>query len=111
MRAGREPDIRVVVDRLLPHCFGVYAGAQVKLPDPRSLPPTARLDPREQWTFSVEALVKRLRSAGLAPDYVGAVEERAWQLIRGGVERYEQVHGEEHPVRVWERGDVRAAAV
>ncbi|HSR23032.1 MAG TPA: ribonucleotide-diphosphate reductase subunit beta [Candidatus Eisenbacteria bacterium] len=111
VRNGHEADIRTVVDRLLPHCFGVYANAQVKLPDPRNLPPTARLDPREQWAFSVEALTKRLRSAGAASDYIAGVDRRAWELIWGGVARYEQHHGEEHPVRRWERGEVTAAAV
>jgi ribonucleoside-diphosphate reductase beta chain len=111
VRNGREAHIRTVVDRVLAHCFAVYANANVKLPDPRNLPPTARLDPREQWAFSVEALIKRLRLAEVAKDYIADVERRAWELIWGGVARYEQHHGEEHPVRVWERGEVHAAAV
>jgi ribonucleoside-diphosphate reductase beta chain len=110
VRGGHEADVRTVVDRVLGSAFGVYSNAEVELPDPLHLPPTARLDPREQWTFSVEALTKRLRSAGLAPDYVADVDRRAWALIWSGVERYEQQHGD-HPVRRWERGEVTAGAV
>jgi ribonucleoside-diphosphate reductase beta chain len=108
VRNGHEADIRAVVDRVLGHCFGVYSNPEVKLPDPTTLPPTARLDPRDQWAFSVEALTKRLRSAALAPDYVADVDRRAWDLIWTGVARYEKGHGEEHPVRKWERGEVSA---
>ena len=109
VRAGCEAEIRAVVDRVLSSCFAVYSNAHVRLTDPLELPPWARLDPREQWTFSVEALTKRLRSAALAPDYVADVDRRAWELIHGGVARYEQHHGVEHPVRRWERGEVTAA--
>ena len=110
VRAGHEAEIRGVVDRVLASCFAVYSNAGNRLADPLDLPPTARIDPREQWSFSVEALTKRLRSAGLAADYVADVDGRAWELIRGGVARYEQTHGVEHPVRRWERGEVTAGA-
>jgi ribonucleoside-diphosphate reductase beta chain len=107
--AGQEEHIRTIVDRLLPYSLTVYAGSAARLPDPRLLPPTTRLDPRDQWSFVVEALVKRIRSAGLAPDYVTDVERRAWGLIWDGVARYEREFGE-HPVRAWERGEVQTAS-
>ena len=110
VRNGMEAHIRKVVDRTLSYGLAVYSGAQVRLPDPRNVPPSARVDPREQWAFSVEALTKRLRSAAMAPDYVADVERRSWELIWRGVARYEEQHGE-HPVRAWERGEVQAAAV
>ena len=111
VRKGHEADIRDTVDRTMRNCFGVYANPEVKLPDPRALPPTARLDPREQWQFSVDSLTKRLRSAAVDPEYVADVDRRAWELIWTSVGRYEEVHGEDHPVRAWERGEVQAAAV
>jgi ribonucleoside-diphosphate reductase beta chain len=110
VRAGHEGDIRTVVDRTLSYCMRVFANPEVKLPDPRSIPPGARVDPREQWAFAVDSLTKRLRSAGVSPEYVTDVDRRAWAVVREAVDRYASRHGEEHPVHVWERGEVQAAA-
>jgi ribonucleoside-diphosphate reductase beta chain len=110
VRAGREADIRTVVDRTLPYCVGVGGNPEVKLPNPRDLPPTMRLDPREQWGFVVDSITKRLRTAAVSPEYVADIDRRAWDLINAGVQKYEQLHGEEHPVRAWERGEVTAAS-
>jgi ribonucleoside-diphosphate reductase beta chain len=106
VRGGRQTDVIEIVDRCLPACVGVGGNPEIRLPRPRDLPPAMRLDPREQWAFVVESIVKRLRSAGLDPGYVTDVEQRAWDLIRAGVRRYEELHGQEHPVRAWERGEV-----
>jgi len=110
VRAGREADIRTVVDRTLQYCIGVGGNPEVKLPRPQDLPPTMRLDPREQWSFVVDSITKRLRTAAVSPEYVAEIDRRAWDLIKGGVRRYEELHGVEHPVRAWERGEVVAAA-
>jgi len=110
IRAGHEEDVRTVVDRALPHCMGVFANPEVKLPDPRTLPAGSRLDPREQWAFAVDSVVKRLRTSGASPEYVADVDRRAWGVVRGAIERYEEIHGVEHPVRAWERGEVQAAS-
>jgi ribonucleoside-diphosphate reductase beta chain len=109
VRAGREDDIRTVVDRTLPYCVGVGGNPEVKLPRPQDVPPTMRLDPREQWAFVVDSITKRLRVAAVSPEYVADVDRRAWELIRGGVKYYEELHGEEHPLRAWDRGEVTAA--
>jgi ribonucleoside-diphosphate reductase beta chain len=110
VRAGREADIRKVVDRTLAYCVGVGGNPEVKLPSPQDVPPTMRLDPREQWSFVVDSITKRLRTAAVSPDYVAEIDLRAWDLIHSGVKRYEELHGEDHPVRAWERGEVVAAA-
>jgi ribonucleoside-diphosphate reductase beta chain len=109
VKAGYEADIRAVVDGTLFHCVRVYASPIVKLPDPREMPLPARLDPRDQWAFGIEALIKRLRSAGLGRDYVAEVEQRAWAILWEAVGQYEAKFGD-HPVRTWERGEVTAAA-
>jgi ribonucleoside-diphosphate reductase beta chain len=111
VRAGREDDIRAMVDRCLPNCVGVGNNPEFKLPRAQDVPPTMRLDPREQWSFVVDSLTKRLRTAAVHLDYIADVERRSWELIRKGVARYEQIHGEEHPCRAWERGEVTAAAI
>jgi ribonucleoside-diphosphate reductase beta chain len=111
VRDGHEADIRTVVDANLEHCLRVYANPDVELPDPRTLPPAIRLDPREQWAFTLDSITKRLRTTGAAPSYVQDVERRGWNQIQEGVAKYERQHGTEHPVRAWERGEVQAAAV
>ena len=108
VRANHEADIRTVVDRTLPYCIGVGGNPEVALPRPQEVPPTMRLDPRDQWAFVVDCVTKRLRTAAVSPEYVADVEKRSWDLIRAAVQRYEERHGE-HPVRVWERGEVTAA--
>jgi ribonucleoside-diphosphate reductase beta chain len=110
VRSGHEGDVRAVVDRTLRSCMRVFANPEVKLPDPRVLPPSSRLDPREQWAFAVDSITRRLRSAAVSPDYVQDVDRRAWAVVREGVERYEQIQRTEHPVRAWEREEVQAAA-
>ena len=110
VRAGREADIRTVVDRVLPDCVGVGGNPEVKLPRPQDVAPTMRLDPREQWSFVVDSVTKRLRTAAVSTDYVAEIDRRAWDLIGAGVKRYEELHGEDHPVRAWERGEVTAVA-
>lgn len=110
VRRGHESDVRRTVDRTLPYCVGAGGSPEVKLASPHQLPPAMRLDPREQWRFVVDSLTKRLRAAALSSGYVADCERRAWDLIRNGVRKYEEHHGEEHPVRAWERGEVTAAA-
>lgn len=108
VRSGHEQDICTVVDRTLRPCMRVFANPAIKLPDPRILPPATRMDPREQWAFAVDSITKRLRTAAVSPDYINDVDRRAWAVVWEGVERYEQVQGTEHPVRVWEREEIRA---
>ena len=110
VRAGREPDIRAVVDRTLHLCMGVGTNPEIKLPRPADVPALMRIDPREQWAFVVDSITKRLRTAGVAVDYVAGVERRSWDLIRRAIARYEERQGEEHPVRAWERGEIQAVA-
>jgi ribonucleoside-diphosphate reductase beta chain len=109
VRAGREADVRSVVDAALPHCLGVGTNPALKLPRPQELPPSVRLDPREQWAFVIDSVTKRLRTAAVGADYVADVGRRSWSLIWDRVAEYERHHGEEHPVRAWQRGEVAAA--
>ncbi|MGH7911467.1 MAG: hypothetical protein ACREQM_01205 [Candidatus Dormibacteraceae bacterium] len=109
VRGGQEQAIRDVVDRTLTPCMVVYADPAVDVPDPREMPPAARVDPMDTWAFAVDSVCKRLRTAGLAPDYVSAVEQRSWSSIWDCVAEYERLRTTEHPVRVWQRGEVEAA--
>jgi ribonucleoside-diphosphate reductase beta chain len=109
VRSGHEADIRSVVDRTLDACVGVYCNPAVDVPDPRELPPQARIDPMDTWAFAVESLCKRLRTAGVDLQYVADVEQRSWSLIWRLVGEYERRRNAEHPVRHWQRGEVAAA--
>ena len=55
----------------------------------------------------MESITQRLRTIGLRADYVAEVHWRAWSHVWTAVDLYERMHGEEHPVRAWERGEVR----
>lgn len=109
VREGLEQPIRAETDRCLEACIDIYANPQERLEDPRDLPRNVVNDPRDNWTFAVESVTKRLRTAGVNPEYLAAVEERAWARIWSNVERYEAQHAAEHPVRVWERGELTPA--
>lgn len=110
VRAGQEGSIRAVVDRTLEPCMRVYANPTIDVTDPRDIPPKARIDPLDTWTFAIESICKRLRAAGVAPEYVADVERRSWSQIWGMVDDYERRRGMEHPVRLWQRGELSAAS-
>lgn len=106
VQAGEEGAIREVVDRTLDPCMQVYADPAFPLPDPRGLPPEARVDPMDTWSFAIDSLCKRLRSAGVDGTYVGGVERRAWSVIWDNVAEWERRRHAEHPARLWQRGEV-----
>lgn len=108
VRDGYEASIRDVVDRTLEPCMRVYANPAVDVPDPREIPPAARIDPLDTWAFAIEAICKRLRTAAVDPAYVADVERRSWGLIWDMVAEYERRRGVDHPVRFWQRGDLAA---
>lgn len=109
VREGREQPIREETDRCLEPCLDVFANPRELLEDPRELPREAVNDPRDNWRFAVESVTKRLRTAGVAADYLEDVERRAWARIWANVDSYESLHGVEHPVRVWDRGELTPA--
>ena len=106
--AGEEGAIRGVVDRTLAGCMRVYADPSIDIPDPRQMPPAARIDPLDTWTFAVDSLCKRLRTARVDPSYVDSVEKRSWSHIWDNVAEWEAGHHAEHPARLWQRGEVTA---
>ncbi len=110
VQGGEEGAIRGVVDSTLAACMRVYADPLIDVPDPRQMPPAARIDPNDTWSFLVESLCKRLRSAGVDPGYVHDVEERSWALIWDDVADWERRRHTEHPARLWQRGEVTANA-
>ncbi|MFN2610099.1 MAG: ribonucleotide-diphosphate reductase subunit beta [Actinomycetota bacterium] len=105
---GFESSIRTSIDRSLAPCLRVYANPENKIVIPRGLPDSSydRMDPRKRWKFGIESLIKRLRVAGVDGTYLKEVEERGWTIVRESIAEYESVWKEEHPVHLWERGDL-----
>lgn len=110
VRAGHEKAITETVDETLRDCFRIYANPERKIEIPDDIPANIRQDPRTNWSFGIDSLTKRLRVAGVNADYVQGVEQRAWDIIWSSIDEYESNHGEEHPVRGWERGETQALA-
>ena len=57
---------------------------------------------------SVGVFDKNLDGADKVAAFIGDVGERSWKIIWASVDEYEKIHSQEHPVRVWERGELEA---
>ena len=107
---GHEQHIRAAVDRSLRSCLRMYANPERLIEIPKDLPPNARVDPRNNWNFAVDSVSKRLRAAGVDGAYIEDVGTRGWEIIWASVAEYEKRHQQEHPVRMWERGELSLPA-
>jgi ribonucleoside-diphosphate reductase beta chain len=109
---GYEDSIKASVDRSWTPCLRVYVNPEYKIMIPRSLPDSSyeRMDPRKRWKFGIESLVKRLRVAGVEANYLKHIEEWGWQIVKESILEYESNWSEEHPVHMWERGDLPSSA-
>ena len=106
---GEEASIRTAVDRSLRSCLRIYVNPERLIEIPKDLPPHARVDPRNNWNFAVDSVSKRLRSAGVDAGYIEGVGERSWEIVWASVDEYESIHQQEHPVRLYERGELTMA--
>jgi len=106
VKQGMEPSIRRAVDRSLEDCLRVYLNPEYLVVIPEGLPPEARMDPRANWRFGIESLIKRLKSAGVDPEYLKDTDAAWWDAVGKALSEYEEKWGTEHPVRQWERGEV-----
>ncbi|MEA2646302.1 MAG: ribonucleoside-diphosphate reductase beta chain [Chloroflexota bacterium] len=107
---GHEDRVRAAVDRSLRSCLRMYANPERVLLIPKDLPPNARVDPRNNWTFAIESVSKRLRAAGVDAAYIESIGTQGWEIIWAAVGEYEVLHRQEHPVRMWERGELTMPA-
>ena len=108
VRDGQAKHITDTVDRSLQASLRIYINPDRRLEIPDDIPPTARIDPRTNWSFAVDSVTKRLRAAGIDKAYIDGISERGWKIIWESVGLYEDRQGLEHPVRSWERGDYAA---
>jgi ribonucleoside-diphosphate reductase beta chain len=94
----------VIEAQLEPACWTIFApDRKFPLNDPSAVPEQLRVDPREVQDFSLFSLTKRLRVAGLSQEFCDTVTARGKQVYGNCVKEYEDRHGEEHPIRWWER--------
>jgi len=94
-----EPAVQTVVD----------PDTQLIEPDPSATPEELRQDPLEFRAFSIAALAKRLRSAGVSDGAVADIEAEMNRLYERFWAQYETLHGVEHPVRWYQRQAAMAA--
>ncbi|HJR45722.1 MAG TPA: ribonucleotide-diphosphate reductase subunit beta [Actinomycetota bacterium] len=109
MEAGlREPDLLVHVQDTV---FSVLESACriVAAPDrryaigPEETPPNLQVNPYTVRSFSLNSLTKRLRVVGLSEEVCNEVTTRGNAFYEAAWAEYEQLHGEEHPRRYFDR--------
>ncbi len=70
---------------------------------PEEVPPNLRVDPYGVRNFSLVSLTKRLRVVGLSEATCDEVIRRGYAYYNRAWEDYEDLHGEEHPRRYFDR--------
>lgn len=109
MEAGvRDRDhLRVVeeqVFRLLEQACRVVAAPDRRFAiKPEDSPPNLLINPFEVRDFSLNSLTKRLRVIGLSEETCEQVTKRGIDYYDAAWAEYEEIHGEEHPYRYFER--------
>jgi hypothetical protein len=95
------------VEKALRPALRLYANPERLIEIPPGVPPDRLRDPRVNWAFAVESLTKRLHAAGIEAGYIEDLGRRGWEIIWEAVDEYESIHGQDHPVRPWERGELQ----
>ncbi|HSR24126.1 MAG TPA: ribonucleotide-diphosphate reductase subunit beta [Candidatus Eisenbacteria bacterium] len=88
-----EPTVQTVVD----------PDTRLRFAHPSETPVEMRQDPTELRDFAIDSLAKRLRSVGLSDDAIAGVGGHLKGLYDQLWARYEEIHGEEHPVRWYQQ--------
>jgi ribonucleoside-diphosphate reductase beta chain len=102
---------RKVLDLLEPAAMtAVNPESRLNVPDPATIPPELRQSPIDLREFAIGQLSKRLRAVGLSDPTVEELAEEMRRTYERLWERYEQLHGVEHPVRWYQRNADAAAA-
>jgi ribonucleoside-diphosphate reductase beta chain len=70
---------------------------------PEETPPNLLINPYEVRTFSLVSLTKRLRTLGLTSQACDEISKRGNLFYENAWNEYEDIHGEEHPRRFFDR--------
>lgn len=84
-------------------CFIVAAPDRRFAVKPEESPPNLRINPYEVRAFSLNSLCKRLRVVGLPEASLDEIVRRGNSYYDAAWTRYEEIHGEEHPHRYFDR--------
>jgi ribonucleoside-diphosphate reductase beta chain len=109
MEAGvRDPklleNVESVVFRLLEPACKIVASPESKYQiKVEETPPNLQISPFDVRAFSLNSLTKRLRVAGLSKEVCDEVTRRGITYYDAAWAEYEDLHGEEHPYRYFER--------
>jgi ribonucleoside-diphosphate reductase beta chain len=109
MEAGlRERSLLDVVEEVVfrvlePACRLVAAPERKFAIRPEESPPNLQINPYEVRAFSLNSLTKRLRVAGLSPEVLDEITRRGLEYYDRAWSEYEQIHGEHHPYRFFDR--------
>ncbi|MEO7803762.1 MAG: hypothetical protein ABIS18_04845, partial [Actinomycetota bacterium] len=108
VESGHETHIHKAIDRSIASCLRVYANPKERLSISPEMPKALReqIDFRKRWKFGIESLCKRLRAAHVDEDYLRNLDSRSWEIINQAVTDYESNWNEEHPVRLFDRGEL-----
>jgi ribonucleoside-diphosphate reductase beta chain len=109
MEAGvRDPVhldvVRDQVFKLLEQACRVVAAPDRRFAiKPENSPPNLLINPHEVRDFSLNSLTKRLRVIGLSDEVCEEVRRRGVGYYDAAWSEYEDIHGEEHPYRFFQR--------
>ncbi|MGH2777229.1 MAG: ribonucleotide-diphosphate reductase subunit beta [Actinomycetota bacterium] len=109
MEAGvRDPSnlerVESVIFRLLESACRIVAAPDRKFAiAPQDTPPNLLINPYEVSTFSLISLTKRLRTLGLTTQACEEITKRGNLYYGNAWDEYEDIHGEEHPRRFFDR--------
>ena len=70
---------------------------------PDRTPPSLAINPYDVRTFSLISLTKKLRTVGLASRACDEISKRGNLYYKNAWNEYEDIHGEEHPRRYFDR--------
>jgi ribonucleoside-diphosphate reductase beta chain len=70
---------------------------------PEETPPNLHVNPFDVRDFSLNSLTKRLRVCGLSDETCAEIRKRGYAYYEAAWAEYEEIHGQDHPYRYFER--------
>jgi ribonucleoside-diphosphate reductase beta chain len=96
--------VEEVVFRLLESACRIVAAPDRRFAlKPEETPPNLQINPYEVRAFSLNSLTKRLGVAGISRETCEQITRLGTKYYEAAWEEYEEIHGEEHPSRYFDR--------